>query len=119
TGKVHFGYIYGVALFGCVAMYTVLNLMSESGIDWARTASVLGYCMLPMVMLSGIHALMAGLGIQLVNITGLIAAAGCVLWCTNSAAAMFVSVLSMSEQRVLVAYPVMLLYSSFALMTVL
>jgi hypothetical protein len=52
SGKAHFGSIYGVALMGWISIYTVLNLMSESGIDMLRTASVLGYCLLPMVLLS-------------------------------------------------------------------
>jgi hypothetical protein len=30
-------------------MYTLLNLMSDHGIDAYRVASVLGYCLLPMV----------------------------------------------------------------------
>ena len=30
----------------------ILNLMSESGVDGYRTASVLGYCLLPLVLLS-------------------------------------------------------------------
>lgn len=38
SGKVHFGYIYGVAMLGCFAMYAVLNLMSDTGIDVTRTA---------------------------------------------------------------------------------
>lgn len=33
-------------------MYALLNLMSESGINAYRTASVLGYCILPLVFLS-------------------------------------------------------------------
>ncbi|KAI8639262.1 hypothetical protein BD408DRAFT_435288 [Parasitella parasitica] len=51
--KAHFGYIYGVGVMGVVSIYLILNMMSENGIDWSRTASVLGYCLLPMVMLSG------------------------------------------------------------------
>lgn len=30
TGKVHFGYIYGIGAMGCLGMYTVLNLMTGS-----------------------------------------------------------------------------------------
>lgn len=52
SGKPQFSYIYGVALIGSVSMYCLLNLMSESGIDAYRTASVLGYCILPLVLLS-------------------------------------------------------------------
>ena len=49
SGKSNFGYIYGVGLFGSLSIYTLLNLMSQKGIDAYRTASVLGYCLLPMV----------------------------------------------------------------------
>jgi hypothetical protein len=49
SGKPQFGYIYGVGLLGSASIYTLLNLMSEQGIDAYRVASVLGYCLLPMV----------------------------------------------------------------------
>lgn len=52
SGKVHFGYIYGVALMGWIGIWGILNLISEAGIDMLRAASVLGYCLLPMVALS-------------------------------------------------------------------
>jgi len=52
AGKVHFGYIYGLALLGCVGVYTILNLMSDGGINGTRTASILGYCLLPMNILA-------------------------------------------------------------------
>lgn len=41
-----------------------------------------------------------------------------VLWCTWSASTMFTTVLSMQNQKVLVAYPIGLLYSLFALLAV-
>lgn len=40
------------------------------------------------------------------------------MWCTVSAAKMFVHVLQSQDQRLLIAYPCMLLYGVFALMTV-
>ena len=49
SGKQQFGYIYGVGLLGSASIYTLLNLMSEKGIDAYRVVSVLGYCLLPMV----------------------------------------------------------------------
>ena len=52
AGKVHFGYIYGVGLLGCVSMYALLNLMSVNGVSAVCVMSVLGYCLLPMVLLS-------------------------------------------------------------------
>ena len=58
SGKIQFGIIYGVATVGCLSMYFILNMMSETGIDVARAASVLGYCLLPMVILSIISTLL-------------------------------------------------------------
>ncbi len=52
SGKVHFGYIYGVGLLGCSSMYVVLNLMSSINVSVGCVVSVLGYCLLPMVLLS-------------------------------------------------------------------
>lgn len=40
-------------------MYALLNLMSESGIDAHRTASVLGYCILPLVFLSAFSVILS------------------------------------------------------------
>ncbi|KAI9325981.1 hypothetical protein DFJ73DRAFT_791185 [Zopfochytrium polystomum] len=112
AGKLHFGYIYGLAMLGCLSVYAILNLMSESGIDGYRTASVLGYCLLPMVILSFLSMLARN------TIFVAILSALSVLWCTHSASLMFVTVLSMNEQRLLVAYPVGLLYSAFALLAI-
>jgi hypothetical protein len=50
-GKVHFGYIYGVGAMGCLSLYVVLNLMSVGGVSVGVVMSVLGYCLLPMVLL--------------------------------------------------------------------
>ena len=36
-------------MLGSLSIYTLLNLMSEKGIDAYRVVSVLGYCLLPMV----------------------------------------------------------------------
>lgn len=52
SGKFQFGVIYGQAITGCVSIYIVLNLMSEGGIDLYRCTSVVGYALLPMVVLS-------------------------------------------------------------------
>lgn len=52
SGKPQFGYIYGVGLLGVLAIYFLLNLMSPTGINVNRVASVLGYCLLPLVLMS-------------------------------------------------------------------
>jgi protein YIPF5/7 len=58
AGKIHFGYIYGFGGIGCLAMYTILNLMNKTSvIDMSRVVSVLGYSMLPIVVLSAVNIL--------------------------------------------------------------
>ena len=53
-GKVHFNYIYGIGVLGCLAMYGLLTLMSMAPVPVAVVVSVLGYCILPIVMLSAV-----------------------------------------------------------------
>jgi len=113
SGSPQFGSIYGVALLGSASLYTLLNLMSESGIDAYRVASVLGYCLLPMVGIGAVSIVFA-----LDGMIGYVLSIISVLWCTYSASGIFVAVLRLSEQRLLVAYPVGLLYGCFALLTV-
>ena len=87
--------------------------MNEKGVELEKVASVLGYSLLPIVILSGVSIL-----VSLSGTIGLVVSGLSVLWCAFSASGMFVSVLDMKEQRLLVAYPVGLLYSAFAMVTV-
>lgn len=112
SGKVHFGYIYGIGVLGCLAMYALLNLMSESGVSVGCTISVLGYCLLPMVVLSGLSVL--SLKGTICTILTIVA----VSWCSLSASKLFVTALAMDHQQPLVAYPCALLYGVFALLTI-
>ena len=118
TGKLHFGYIYGIGAIGCLAIYGLLNLMSEQGIDISRTVSVLGYCLLPIVGLSAVNVLLTVLQITVKQTMTVVLGSACIFWCTYIASLMFVNVLGMNEQRLLVAYPVGLVYTCFALITV-
>ncbi|XP_013373522.1 PREDICTED: protein YIPF7 isoform X2 [Chinchilla lanigera] len=52
AGKVQFGYVYGMSAIGCLGIHALLNLMSSAGVSYGCVASVLGYCLLPMVILS-------------------------------------------------------------------
>ncbi|TFK54422.1 Yip1-domain-containing protein [Heliocybe sulcata] len=113
SGKPQFGYIYGVGLMGSMSIYLLLNLMSEPGIDAYRVASVLGYCLLPMV---GVGAL--SVMVTLDGSIGYMLSMASVIWCTYAASGIFVAVLRMSDQRLLVAYPIGLLYGCFALLSV-
>jgi len=113
SGKVHFSYIYGIGVLGCLAIYALLNLMAVSGVSVGVTVSVLGYCLLPMVVLSGISILVSLQGVAGIGLTAL-----AILWCSISASKLFVTALTMDHQQPLVAYPCALLYGVFALLTI-
>ncbi|TFY67886.1 hypothetical protein EVG20_g3775 [Dentipellis fragilis] len=94
SGKPQFGYIYGVGLLGSASIYTLLNLMSENGIDAYRTVSVLGYCLLPMVGVGAVSVL-----VTLDGLLGYVLSLLSIAWCTYAASTIFVAVLRMHEQR--------------------
>lgn len=54
AGKVHFGYVYGTSALACSGMFVLLSLMSSVSVSLGCVASVLGYCLLPMVALSAL-----------------------------------------------------------------
>ncbi|KAI6002719.1 Yip1-domain-containing protein [Pisolithus albus] len=113
SGKPQFGYIYGFGLLGSISIYTLLNLMSDKGIDVYRVVSVLGYCLLPMVGVGAVSVV-----VTLDGVLGYMLSILSIIWCTYAASGIFVAVLRMSDQRLLVAYPVALLYGCFALLSV-
>lgn len=113
--KVQFGVIYGQATVGCIVIYIVFNLMSERGIDLYRSTSILGYSLLPIVILSFLAVF---LPIKRVKILGLLLGGGCIAWSTATATKIFVAALSLHDQSLLVAYPLLLLYVSFSFITV-
>lgn len=113
SGKVHFSYIYGIGVMGCLAVYALLSLMAVSGVTLGIVVSVLGYCLLPMVMLSGVNIVLSLQGLVGFVLTGL-----AIAWCSFSASKLFVTAFSMNHQQPLVAYPCALLYGVFALITI-
>ncbi|XP_067026227.1 protein YIPF5-like [Acropora muricata] len=112
-GKVHFGYIYGFSVLGCLSMYIVLNLMSMTGVSVGCVISVLGYCLLPMVALSVVSLFMS-----LQGVLGLVLTIVVIGWCSLASSKLFVTALAMDHQQALVAYPCVLVYGIFALLTV-
>merc|ERR1712071_15182 len=96
SGKVHFGCIYGIAVLGCLAIFVLVNLMADSGASVAVgvTVSVLGYCLLPMVVLAGISIL-----VSLQDVLGMALTTLAVFWCALSASKLFVTALDMRYQQ--------------------
>jgi len=117
TGKLHFEYIYGFALFGCFGMSLVLNLMSPKvdAISPWRVTSILGYSLLPVNVLAAINVFIR---IAKCGTIGFILAGICIAWCTIASTRLFEQSCEMRDQRYLIAYPSILLYTSFVIITI-
>lgn len=113
AGKVHFGYIYGFGITGCALLWLMLNLMCDAALTLDQTMHVLGYCLAPIVALAGL-----AVAVSLKGSLGHAVALAAVGWATATATRCFEASLGMREQRYLIAYPVALLYSCFALLAV-
>lgn len=114
AGKMHFGAIYGFGLLGSMGIYGVMNLMAQvRNISLYLVVSILGYALLPIVLLSAV-----GVFVSLNGTLGAVSAAFCVGWSTVIASKFFETCLEMKEQRWLVAYPTGLMYACFTLLTV-
>ncbi|PHH92088.1 hypothetical protein CDD83_9024 [Cordyceps sp. RAO-2017] len=139
SGKVHFGYIYGLALLGSTSLHMILSLMSPSEpqssqsfhpqyseppaqshmqhgghfsatLTFPRSASVLGYCLLPLVATS-----LFGVVMPMDTPIGIVLTTAAIVWCTYSASGMFCAVGRMRGMRGLVAYPLALFYVGFGI----
>lgn len=98
SGKVHFGYIYGLAVMGSTMLHMILGLMTPdtppqgyagaeiatSALTFTRSASVLGYCLLPLVITS-----LLGVVVPLDSTPGYILTLLAICWSTLSSSAMF------------------------------
>jgi len=139
SGKVHFGYIYGLALVGSLSLHTIFSLMSpppsssptssssypnpstyapsydpssmSSTLTFPRSASVLGYCLLPLVGTSAV-----GVVLPMDTAVGYVISSVAIGWCTYSSSGMFCAVGRMRSMRGLVAYPLGLFYVGFGIM---
>ena len=113
-GKVPFGYVYGLVVMSCLAMYVLLTLMTTEGnVTLGSVASVLGYCLLPIVILS-----VFGVFLPLCSPLGFVCAVLAVMWSSLAASKFFIMMLGDTQQRPLIAYPCTLLYGTFALIIV-
>ncbi|KAL8275924.1 hypothetical protein Esti_000186 [Eimeria stiedai] len=114
AGKASFGCLYGMSIIGSLSAYLLLNLISRGdGIDLYRTASILGYSLLPVALVA--------LPLLVLERQGLLLRLGVsalgVGWATRTASSFFEAALRLQEQRFLVAYPIFLLYASFTILT--
>ena len=82
-----------------------------STLTFFRSTSVLGYCLLPLVLIS-----LLGIALPMDTAVGYLLTSMAVAWCTYSSSGMFCAVGRMRSMRPLVAYPLMLFYVGFGIM---
>lgn len=113
--KAPFGYIYGLSVLSCLFMYFLLSLMTcKPGIfTLSSVASILGYCLLPIVGLS-----LLGVFVTLHTKFGIVLALMAVFWSSLSASRLFAAMSGDREQRPLIAYPCAIVNGVFALLVV-
>lgn len=85
----------------------------SSTLTIGRSSSVLGYCLLPLVLTS-----LLGIVLPLDTLLGYCFVSLAIGWCTYSSSAMFCVVGRMTGMRGLVAYPLALFYVGFGIMAI-
>ncbi|ROW01333.1 hypothetical protein VMCG_05942 [Cytospora schulzeri] len=121
AGNLHFGYIYGLGVLGSISLHTIISLMTpadddptlSSTLTYFRSASVLGYCLLPLTVTS-----LVGIVMPMDTPLGIVMTSAAIMWCTYSASGIFCAVGRMRGMRGLVAYPLALFYVGFGLMSI-
>ena len=83
----------------------------SSTLTFPRSASVLGYCLLPLVLTSSV-----GVVLPMDTAVGYVISVLAICWCTYSSSKMFCAVGRMRSMRGLVAYPLGLFYVGFGIM---
>ena len=114
-GRVEFGNIYGFGLTGCIGIYFIINLLSKRGqyVELYSCISILGYSLLPFCFLA-----LASIFLDLNNSFGWFAGAITIAWSAVTAARFFEYGLDMEDKRYLIAYPIVLFYGVFTLLTI-
>jgi hypothetical protein len=116
AGKLHFGFVYGFGLSGCIFMTLILNLLNPNGaVSMWTVVSILGYALLPVNLLACMNIFMR---VHKLGVWGMVLAVLVIVWCTTASARLFERGCNMREQRFLVAYPTALLYSAFVIITI-
>lgn len=113
-GKVHFGVILGWLAVASIFLYFVFNMLSgrNGSLDLYRCLSIVGYCLLPMVIFSAFSLFLPRSGPTIFAMACL-----AVIWCTRACTSLLVILAPHAEEhRSLVAYSCGLLYTAFSLL---
>ncbi|KAK8817645.1 hypothetical protein WA538_004363, partial [Blastocystis sp. DL] len=110
-GHIQFGYTFGFFFMGCFLIYVLLNLLNEkpsTNISLTLVTSILGYSIIPLVLLA-----LYSVFLSTRNIMGLILGIFCVVWSSYSASRFIELLLGSKDQRYIIMYPLLLLYATF------
>ncbi|KAJ8551510.1 hypothetical protein K7X08_021525 [Anisodus acutangulus] len=95
AGKLHFGIILGWVIMASLFLYVVFNMLAgrNGNLDLYRCVSLIGYCMLPIVILSAISLFLPG-GLVIKVVTGLF-----VIWSTRVCTRLVVELASCGDEH--------------------
>ncbi|KAL8218328.1 hypothetical protein R6Q57_021701 [Mikania cordata] len=116
AGKLHFGIILGWVTVASLFLYVVFNMLAgrNGNLDLYRCLSLIGYCMLPIVILSAVALFVPQGGVVIFVMMGAF-----VIWATRVCTRLLVELASYGdEHRGLIAYTCFLIYMLFSLLVV-
>ncbi|XP_034705426.1 protein YIPF5 homolog [Vitis riparia] len=116
AGKIHFGIILGWVIVAALFLYVVFNMLAgrNGNLDLYRCLSLIGYCMLPLVILSAFSLFVPQGGLVIFGM-----AAVFVLWSTRVCTRLLVELASCGdEHRGLITYACFLIYMLFSLLVI-
>lgn len=114
AGKLHFGIILGWVTVTALFLYVVFNMLAgrTGNLDLYRCLSLIGYCMLPIVISSAIALFVPQGGVVIMVTSGVF-----VIWSTRVCTRLLVELASYGdEHRGLIAYACFLIYALFSLL---
>ncbi|XP_057752772.1 uncharacterized protein LOC130970631 [Arachis stenosperma] len=116
AGKIQFGVILGWIVVSSIFLYVVFNMLAgrAGNLDLHTCTSVVGYCMLPVVIYSAMSLFLPQGGI-----VAIVTASVFVLWATRASTGLIVLLADGGEEhRGLIAYACFLIYTLFSLLVV-
>ncbi|KAK6135927.1 hypothetical protein DH2020_030345 [Rehmannia glutinosa] len=96
AGKLHFGIILGWVTMASMFLYVVFNMLAgrNGNLDMYKCLSLIGYCMLPIVMLSALSLFVPQGGMVIMVITGLF-----VIWSTRVCTGLVVELANCGDEH--------------------
>ncbi|XP_065857085.1 uncharacterized protein [Euphorbia lathyris] len=116
AGKIQFGVILGWIVVSSIFLYVVFNMLAgrNGNLDLHTCTSVVGYCLLPVVMLSAASLFIPQGGPVKYVIAGVF-----IIWATRACTNLMVSVADGGEEhRGLISYACFLIYTLFSLLVI-